>query len=164
MAVGNGFVSFAADFLRPGPISALARSSSGIDGLRKSPPTDARGLNGLLPIVLLPDLLGVILGVILMGIGDLLLFIEPGVGRVGLEGVTFERRFTLLLDFKGVFKGFVVDGPFNGVSLVTDDFGGLKVFVDARKSTGTASPLNPALELGRELTERAGGGIDISCW
>jgi hypothetical protein len=112
-----------------------------MEGLRKSPPTDARGLKGLLPIVLLPDLMDAIFGVILTGAGDLSHLIVVGAGRVSLEGVTLERRFTLFLAFSGVFSNFVVVGPFNVDSLAIDDFEGLKVLVDARKSIGAASPL-----------------------
>jgi hypothetical protein len=73
--------------------------------------------------------------------GDLLFLTETGAAIVGLEGVTLERRFTLLLAFNGVLGNFVVNGPFNVVSLVICDFGGWEVLVDARKSIGTASPL-----------------------
>ena len=140
-AFEDAFGNFAGVFFRPGPISALPRSSSGMEGLRKSASTDARGLKGRLLIVLLPDLMGVIFGVILTGVGDLSLLIGVGAGRVSLEGVTFERRFTLLFAFSGVFSNFVVVEPFNVDSLATDNIGGLKVLVDARKSIGTASPL-----------------------
>jgi hypothetical protein len=133
------FGNLAGVFFKSGPISALPRSRSGMEGLRKSPLTDARGLKGLLPIVLLPDLMGVIFGVILTGVGDLSLLIEVGAGRVSLEAVTPERRFTLLLGFNGVFSNLVVVGPFNVESLAED--GGLKVLVDGRKSIGIASPL-----------------------
>ena len=163
-ATDDAFGNFATGFFWPTPASACARSSSGIDGLRKSPPTDARGLNGLPPIVLLPNLLSVILGVILIVFGDLLYLTETGAATVGLEGVMLDRRFTLLLAFNGVLGSFVVIGPFNVVSLVICDFGGWKVLVDARKSIGTASPLLPALELGRELIGWAGGSMDASCW
>jgi hypothetical protein len=135
------FGDLAGVFFKSGPISAAPRSISGMEGLRNSPPTDARGLKGLLPIVLLPDLMGVIFGVILTGVGVLSPLIEAGAGRVSLEGVTLERGFTLLLAFSGVFSDFVFVGPLNADSLATDDFGGLKVLVDAQKSIGTASPL-----------------------
>jgi hypothetical protein len=58
-----------------------------------------------------------------------------------LEGVTLERRFKLLLAFKGVLGSFVVGEPFNVVSEVEDGLEGLNVLVSARKSIGTASPV-----------------------
>jgi len=64
---------------------------------------------------------------------------EAGAAKV--EGVTVERRLTLLLAFNGVLGSFVGVGPFVVVSLVICIFEGLKVLVDARKSIGTASPL-----------------------
>lgn len=76
-----------------------------------------------------------------MEVGDLSVMIEPGPTRVDFEGVTLERRFTLLLVFKGVLSNFVVVGPFSVVSEANDGFEGLMVLVDARKSMDTASPL-----------------------
>jgi len=128
-------------FFKSGLVSAVPRSISGMEGLRNSPPTDARGFKGLLPIVLLPDLMGVIFGEILTGVGVLSPLTEAGAGTVSLEGVTLERRFTLLLAFSGVFSDFVFVGPFDADSLATDDFGGWKVLMGARKSIGTNSPL-----------------------
>jgi hypothetical protein len=154
---------FAGVFFKPSPIPALPRSSSGIEDFRERPPTDARGLEGLPLIVLLPDFTFVVLGVFLIGVGDFSFMMEPGPGRESLEDVTLERRFTLLLAFKGVLSNFAGVGPFNVFSGPKDGLEDLKVFVDARKSMGTASPLYPALEPGRELTERIGGGIDMSC-
>ncbi len=132
---------FVGVFFIPRPLPAPPRSSSGIEGLRKRPPTDTCGLKGLVPIVLLPALTRVILGEFLIGLGDLSFMIEPGPAMEGLDGVALERRFILLLAFKGVFNNFVVVGHFDVISGAKDCFGGLKVLVDARKSTGTTSPL-----------------------
>ena len=116
-------------------------SSSGIDGLRKSPPTDARGLGGLAVSVLLPGLIGVMLTIFLTAGGDLPVDVEDNLGDGNFEAMTPERRFVLLLAFKGVLSGFVAIKLFPGASLVKDVFRGPKVFVEVRKSSGIASPL-----------------------
>jgi hypothetical protein len=52
-------------------------------------------------------------------------------------------------------------GRFTGVCAGKGAFGGLKVFVEARKST-VFDWLCPVLEVGLELTELDGGLIEVS--
>lgn len=67
---------------------------------------------------------------------------------------------------EGVFEDLAVLGRFRGVWVDIDDCGGLKLFVEARKSIGkeVTEPLpepEPALEVGL-LTDREGGRIGLS--
>lgn len=61
----------------------------------------------------------------------------------------------------GGLRDLVVPGRLMGVKAGAIGFGGLKVFVEARKSTGAVISL-PELEFGLELKDRMGGPIDES--
>jgi hypothetical protein len=137
--------------------------SSGIEGLRKSPLIDARGLSGLALSVLLPDAIEVALVVFLIVVGGFPLKVEVSPDDCNFEGVEVERKFALLFDdLKGAFSVFGAVVVLGGVSVIKDDFGGRNVFVDARKSIGIAFPVYPLLELGREVTDFGGGIINVS--
>lgn len=117
--------------------------------------TEARGFSGREEIVLLPCLMPGILAVDLTGLGERCAnapYLGDGCFEVELSGVGGILARTIdgvLTDF----PMFVMLGRFAGV---------LKVFVDARKSTGAVCPWlspspGPPLELGLELTDLDGG-------
>lgn len=109
--------------------------------MRKSPPTDARGLRGLAVTVLLPDFMGATLAVLFATVGDFAIDTEADPEDGNFDGVALERKFTLLLAFRGALSAFVATGLVPGISLAKEGVRGLKVLVEARKSSGTASPL-----------------------
>lgn len=132
-------------------------SKLGIEGLRNNPFTEARGFSGLEERVLL---LGLIVGafeVVLSGLGDLCCVEEtkPGDGSLEVALEAWAVRFRLV---DGVLRLEVLR-RFKGVCAWEADLGALKVFVDARKSTGLGCPW-PALDVGLEV--RDGGLIDAS--
>jgi hypothetical protein len=110
-----------------------------MEGLRNSPPTEARGFNGLGATLLDPELTNLFLGAVLTGLGDLSIPGDAKSGDGSLEELAPDRRFRLLFALKGVFSGLGtrrcgVESP--GVSHWL-----LKVFVEARKSARVVSPL-----------------------
>lgn len=91
--------------------------------------------------VWLPDLMGATLAVFLARVGDFAIHVEADPDEGNFDKVVLERKFELLLGFKGVLCGLVAPALVPGASVVNDEVRSLKVLVDARKSSGMASPL-----------------------
>ena len=137
---------------------SLALFNAGIEGLRNNPLTEARGFSGREAIVLLPCLMPGILAVDLTGLGE----------RCANAPYLGDSCFEVEVSGVGGILPRIVDGVLSDFPMFArlGRFDGvLKVFVEARKSTGAAwtspSP-GPPLELGLELTDLDGGRMDPS--
>jgi len=84
---------------------------------------------------------------------------EPKFGDGSLEDASLGSTLPRMLE--GVLRDLAVPGRLRGVWAGRVDWGGLKVFVEARKSTGTELE-GPALDDGLELTDLDGGLIEVS--
>lgn len=91
--------------------------------------------------VLLPDFMGATLAVLLATMGDFAIDAEADEEDGNFDEVALERKFTLLLAFKGVLRVLVATVLVSGVSVMKVEVRSLKVLVEARKSSGMASPL-----------------------
>ena len=74
-------------------------------------------------------------------VGDFATDAEANPADDNFDGVAFERKFTLLLAFRGALGALVATGLVPGASLVKVEVRSLKVLVEARKFNGMASPL-----------------------
>ncbi len=112
-AASDGVLENVVGFSAPKPIlsSSLDCSNAGIDGFRKSPFIDARGLSDFTDSVLLPDLITGRLGFVFVGLGDRC---RLGPGDGSFDEVASLGRILVRLG-TGVFKDFAVLGRFIGV-------------------------------------------------